>query len=144
MAMEDETLGGLGIWYRHRVSYGETDTMGVMYYAQYFYLFERGRNEIIRASGHSYKDVERQGLFLPACEAHCRYRSPARYDDLLDLHVWVTDWKHASFVFRYELFNEEQSRMLADGYTKHAFVNSKGRPVAVPDWFRDLFILKAE
>lgn len=129
---------GLDIWFQHRVSYGETDMMGVVYYAEYFHIFERGRNEVIRSSGHSYKEVERRDIFLPVCEAHCNYRSPARYDDLLNLHVRVTDWKHASFVFRYELFDESRSRLLADGYTRHAFVNSKGRPVAVPDWFRQM------
>lgn len=127
---------GLHIWFQHRVSYGETDMMGVVYYAEYFHIFERSRNEIIRASGHSYKEVEQRDVFLPVCEAHCRYRSPARYDDLLNLHVWVTDWKHASFVFRYELFDESRVRLLADGYTKHAFVNAQGRPMPIPDWFR--------
>ena len=133
---------GIDIWFQHRVSYGETDMMGVVYYAEYFHIFERARNEIIRSSGHSYKEVEAHALFLPVCEAHCRYRSPARYDDLLNLHVRVTEWRHASFVFRYEMYDEKRERLLVEGYTKHAFVNAKGRPVAVPGWFRDMLAPK--
>ena len=48
------------IWFSHRVSYGETDTMGVLYYAEYLHIFERARSEYIRALGMSYADVERK------------------------------------------------------------------------------------
>lgn len=36
------------VWLAHRVSYGETDTMGYLYYAEYLHLFERSRSEYIR------------------------------------------------------------------------------------------------
>lgn len=137
---KSESAPGLEIWYTHRVSYGETDTMGVMYYAEYFHVFERARNEIIRASGHTYKELEQRGLFLPVAEAHCRYRSPARYDDLLQLHTVVTDWKHASFSFHYRMYDESRQRLLVEGFTKHACVNASGKPVAVPEWLKELLI----
>lgn len=46
--------------------------MGVVYYANYLHLFERGRNELIRFVGlFSYADVEARGVFLPVREAQC-------------------------------------------------------------------------
>jgi Predicted thioesterase len=51
-------------WLAHRVSYGETDAMGVVYYANYLHLFERGRGELIRGLGFSYATVEERGIFL--------------------------------------------------------------------------------
>lgn len=128
------------VWYTHRVSYGETDTMGVLYYAEYLHIFERGRSAFIRAFGLSYKEVEERGLFLPVREARCRYRSPARYDDLVHLRSTMTDWRKASLVFQYELWNEDKSRMLAEGFTHHACVNRQGQPVAAPEWFKSLFL----
>ena len=74
------------IWFSHRVSYGETDTMGVLYYAEYLHIFERARSEYIRALGMSYADVERRGVYLPVREAECRYRSPAHYDEPGQVH----------------------------------------------------------
>ena len=130
----------LEIWYQHRVSYGETDTMGVLYYAEYFHIFERSRNEVIRAVGLPYSEVEKRGFYLPVAEAQCRYRAPARYDDLLQLRTVLGDWRAASVVFRYELYNESRDRLLAEGMTRHAFVNAGGRPVPIPGWFRELFI----
>ena len=67
-----------------RVIYGDTDQMGVVYYAQYLRYFEAGRNEFIRAKGLRYRDFEaRFGLQLPVAEAGVVYRRPARYDDLI-------------------------------------------------------------
>ena len=127
------------VWMQHRVSYGETDTMGVLYYAEYLHIFERGRNALIRAYGLSYNDVEKRGLYLPVRDASCRYRSPARYDDLLNLHVVASEWRRASLVFQYEMYDESKTRLIAQGSTQHACVDNSGRPVKVPEWFRNAF-----
>jgi len=127
-------------WMQHRVSYGETDCMGVLYHAEYLHIFERGRGAFIRSFGVSYKDVEARGLFLPVREAQCRYRAPARYDDLLHLAIVCTDWGRASLAFRYRLYNEGRTLLLADGFTHHACVGGTGKPVAVPGWFKAMFV----
>ena len=126
------------IWFSHRVSYGETDTMGVLYYAEYLHIFERARSEYIRALGMSYADVERRGVYLPVREAQCRYRSPAHYDELVQVHTAISEWGRASLKFVYEMRSEDKTRVLATGMTQHALVNGEGRPVPVPDWFRAL------
>jgi acyl-CoA thioester hydrolase len=113
--------------------------MGVLYYAEYLHIFERGRNEYIRAFGISYKEVERRGLFLPVREAQCRYRHPARYDDLLMLRTGATHWRKASFSFHYEIYDESRALLMTEGFTQHACVDDAGRPVPIPPWFRELF-----
>jgi acyl-CoA thioester hydrolase len=126
------------VWLPHRVSYGETDTMGVLYYAEYLHLFERSRNEYIRHSGVSYAAMEKKGIFLPVREAQCRYRVPARYDDLLYVRVGVSEWGRASLCFVYEIRDQDKTQLLAEGMTKHVFVGREGRPVSVPSWFREI------
>ena len=100
------------IWFTHRISYGETDTMGVLYYAEYLHIFERARSEFIRACGMSYRDVEEKDIILPVREAQCRYRSPARYDDLVQVHTAISQWGRASMRFVYEMWNEDKTRLL--------------------------------
>lgn len=126
------------IWLPHRVSYGETDTMGVLYYAEYLHLFERSRNTYIRACGMSYAMVEKQGLRLPVREAYCRYRVPARYDDLIFIRAAISERCRASLRFVYEIWNEKKTHVLATGMTQHALTNMEGHPIAMPDWFRRL------
>ncbi len=75
-----------------RVIYGDTDQMGVAYYANYLRWFEAGRNEFIRARGLTYREVEeRFRLMLPVAEAHVGYRSPARYDDLVAVETSLAE-----------------------------------------------------
>lgn len=126
-------------WYRHFVSYGETDTMGVLYYAEYLHIFERSRSFFIREHGMSYAEVEQRGIILPVREAQCRYRVPVRFDDEILVHVGITQWKRASMTFSYEVMNRDRTVLHATGMTEHAAVDATGRPVRVPDWLRELF-----
>ncbi len=126
-------------WYHHFVSYGETDTMGVLYYAEYLHLFERSRSLFIRERGMSYAEVEKRGIILPVRETGCRYRSPVRFDDEIYIHVGISQWKRASMTFAYEVWNKDKSILHATGMTEHAAVGPNGKPTRVPDWLKDLF-----
>lgn len=117
--------------------------MGVMYYAEYFHLFERARNEFIRNLGMSYAEVEKKGIMLPVRDANCRYRSPARYDDLVFVRAAISEWGRASVNFVYEIWNEARDLKLAEGSTKHAVTTLQGRPAPMPEWFRNLRIASA-
>lgn len=127
-------------WLTHRVSYGETDAMGVVYYANYLHLFERGRSELIRNLGFSYSVVEERGIFLPVREASCRYLAPARYDDVIHIRTGLAGQSRASLNFVYEITDEKRDHVLTRGTTQHAVVNAQGRPVRVPDWLSALFV----
>ncbi len=126
-------------WLSHRVSYGETDAMGVVYYANYLHLFERGRGELIRDLGFSYATVEARGIFLPVREATCRYLAPARYDEVIRIRTGLASQSRASLNFVYEITNADHDTILTRGSTQHAVVNAQGKPVRVPDWLSALF-----
>src|SRR5580765_8470019 len=75
-----------------RIAYADTDRMGVVYYANYLVLFERGRTEFLRNLGVRYRDLEeKQRLFLPAMESHVDYLAPARYDDLIKVRTLLSE-----------------------------------------------------
>ena len=126
-------------WLAHRVSYGETDAMGVVYYANYLHLFERGRSELIRGLGFSYSVVEERGIFLPVREATCRYLAPARYDEIIHIRTGLAGQSRASLNFIYEITSADKSQILTRGTIQHAVVNAQGRPVRIPDWLSALF-----
>ena len=126
-------------WYEHYVSYGETDTMGVLYYGEYFHIFERARSQFIRERGMSYAEVERRGAFLPIREASCRYRAPVRYDDKILVHTGISEWRRASMIFIYEVFDATRTVLHATGMTEHACVQADGKPIRIPEWLKALF-----
>jgi acyl-CoA thioester hydrolase len=115
-----------------RVIYGDTDQMGVVYYANYFRYFEASRSEYFRARGGNYTDMEKQGLMLPVVEAQCSYRASARYDDVLIIKADIAEMRRASMRFSYEVRKEGAAEILCTGYTVHACVNREGRPTALP------------
>lgn len=112
--------------------------MGVLYYAEYLHIFERARSEYIRQLGMSYREIEQRGILLPVREAQCRYRASARYDDLVLVHTAISELGRASLKFVYEMRSEDKSCLLATGMTQHALVSPEGKPVAIPEWFRQL------
>ena len=126
-------------WLEHRVSYGETDAMKVVYYAEYLHYFERARSLFIRERGMSYSTVEERGIYLPISEANVRYRKPLRYDDLALVRVGISEWRSASVCFVYEVYSEDRTTLHATGTTRHACVSDQGRPVRTPAWLKDLF-----
>jgi len=115
----------------YRVIYGDTDQMGVVYYANYLRLFEYSRNEYLRARDMTYREVEARGLMLPVTEANCRYLRPARYDDLITIEVRVLQARGARVRFAYEI-KGEAGELLAEGFTVHAAVDGEGRVVRLP------------
>ena len=116
-----------------RIAYADTDRMGVVYYGNYFTLFERGRTELMRSLGLRYRDLEEvEKVFLPVSEATCRYFSPAKYDDLIRLVTRIKDIGRAHIDFDYEIFDADTGKRIAQGFTRHPFVNGQWRPVRVP------------
>jgi acyl-CoA thioester hydrolase len=114
-----------------RVIYGDTDQMGVVYYANYLRYFEAGRNEFIRARGMRYRDFEADhGLRLPVTEAQVRYRTPARYDDLLTVETTLAEVRRASARFGYRIVRGAE--VIATGATVHACVDLDGRIQRMP------------
>lgn len=117
---------------RTRVIYGDTDQMGVVYYANYFRYFELSRSEFFRALGGSYVELERQGFGLPVVEANARYRSPARYDDVILIEVKLAELKRASMRFEYVVRREANREELVFGHTVHACLGPGGKPTGLP------------
>ena len=117
-----------------RVIFGDTDQMGVVYYANYLRFFESARAAYWRDLGKSYKDLEAWGVALPVVEAHCKYRRPSRYEDLLAIAVDVDELRGASMRFAYEV--RRDGELLADGWTRHAVIGTDGKPRALPEALR--------
>ena len=118
----------------HRVRYSDTDKMGYVYHANYFHWFEIGRSEFMRHSGISYKEIEASGFFLPLSEAHCKFNTPSRYDDVLIMATTLDTGVRAGIKFDYHVYSEDEKTILAKGYTKHACVDRNGRVVRPPDF----------
>lgn len=117
--------------------------MGVVYYANYFVWFEVGRVELMRSLGFEYRELEEQDqCYLPVVEANCRYRAPARYDDVLTLETRVLNQRTSMIRFGYRLLREKRSGseeqeplLLAEGETVHVVVDRAMQKTVLPERF---------
>jgi acyl-CoA thioester hydrolase len=120
-----------------RVIFGDTDQMGVVYYANYLRYFESARAALMRHLGLSGKDLVRLAVQFPVAEASCRYRKPAHYEDVLEVDIAVTELGHARIRFSYVIRRGDD--VIAQGSTMHACIDASGRPRRIPAELREAF-----
>jgi acyl-CoA thioester hydrolase len=128
----------MGITTELRVRYAETDQMGVVYYANYLVWFEVGRVEFMRSLGFDYKQMEMEdGCILPVAEATCRYRAPARYDDVILIEAGPTLLRGPLLKFAYRIFRAATARegqlLLAEGETVHIVCDASLQKCLMPE-----------
>lgn len=139
--------------HRFRVRYGETDQMGVAYYANYLDWFTDGRTNLLRRRGIPYAELEADGVYLPVRSVECKYHHPARYDEQLIIETELAHLSPVRLKFTYRIvaaddadFRHPENRdgmiTIATGYTEHAFIDRQGRVLRVdrvrPDFWKRL------
>jgi acyl-CoA thioester hydrolase len=123
-----------------RVRYAETDQMGVVYYGNYFTWFEVGRVELCRQLGFEYKRMEAEDdSFIVVAEARCRYKRPARFDELLTIRTRVTSAQRRTVRFGYEIINQANGETIATGETVHVICDRMGQTKSLPEKYRKYF-----
>jgi acyl-CoA thioester hydrolase len=118
-----------------RVRYAETDRMGLLHHANYLVYFEQARTELLRQVGMTYKDLEDQGYLLVLTRFEVRYKSPARYDDVLTIRTTVERTTAVRIDHRYEVLCE--GRLVAEASSTLACINREGRPQMLPESLRE-------
>jgi acyl-CoA thioester hydrolase len=114
-----------------RVRYNECDPMGFVHHSNYLTYMEMGRTEMLRASGGRYREMEEAGQFVVVVRADVRYRSPARYDDVLVVTTQVTKVTAAKIVHQYTIQRDEAT--LVEAEITLAVIDRNGKLQAVPD-----------
>jgi acyl-CoA thioester hydrolase len=114
-----------------RVRYPEVDAMGYLHHSRYLQYFEMGRVELLRSMGHSYADLEREGVFFVVVKVECRYKAPARYDEEVTLTTRVIKQTHVKIEHAYELRRGET--LLAEATTTIACVGRDGQVRQIPE-----------
>jgi acyl-CoA thioester hydrolase len=116
-----------------RVRYAETDQMGVVYHANYLVWFEVGRVELLRQLGFDYKRMEaEQDVAVVVVEARVRFKSPARYDDVLTIRTRATHLRRFVLHFGYEVLRASDGALLATGETIHVITNREMEKRSLP------------
>jgi len=125
------------VYLPYRVAYADTDQMGVVYYGNFYVVFERARSEWLRQFGRGYNEWEAAGVGLPVVESRCYYHRPAHFDDLLTLQCSIAPVSGVRVHVDCAVCRDGDT--LATGYTIHACVSLQThRPARIPRYLLGL------
>ena len=144
MHSSNETNSGHSHRLPIRVQYFETDGQGRVHNSQYLNYFERGRVEMLRSIGISYRELEQTGLMLVVRSMQVDFRIPAQFDDELEL---ITSLRHshgARVEHAYKLVKhgapESPPTVVVTGHSVIACIDREGKVRRLP---KELQILKS-
>jgi len=148
----------------HRVRLFDTDHFEVMYFGNYFRLFEKGIIETYRAAGMGWDWFRENGIMFYVASVSCDYRKPVRLDDVLEIRVTIKEIGNSSIPYHIDVFRVHKSgfhlvdtgdskggeevhgkreengarrELVAMGGFVHVFLGRDGRPERVPDIIRE-------
>jgi len=119
-----------------RVRYNETDGQGRVHHAQYLNYFERGRVEMMRSIGYSYKSLEASGLMLVVRKMEINYLFPAEFDDELLLATTVLHARGARIRHSYLLSREHDSQQIVSAQSEIACIDQSGAVRRLPGYLQ--------
>jgi acyl-CoA thioester hydrolase len=118
----------------YRVSWADTDAAEVVHFSNYFRIFERAEEEMYQQIGFSFNDVIRKyNLWLPRVEAFCKFKTPARFGDVLEVSLTVEEIGEKSVKYVFSIIKKENLQMIAEGYVILVVADKKlGKAVNIP------------
>ena len=122
-----------------RVYFEDTDTAGIVYYANYLKFAERGRTELLREMGVSHAEmIKKQGLtfVIRSCLLNCL--ASARLDDVLEVRTYFKKLTHVKLEVSQSIVRNNQ--LIATLEVVLACVNSLGKPIKIDGHLRHLFV----
>lgn len=116
--------------YSHRVAYAEVVVGNHVYYARYLDILERARGEFFRAAGVPLLGLQERGVIFPVTECQLGFKGAARYDDLLEIEVWLGELSRVRLLFEHRIWRGQT--LLVSGTTRHVSTGLDERPTRMP------------
>ncbi len=123
-----------------RVAFSDTDMAGIVHFSRFFVFMEAAEHAFLRSLGTSVS-TEWGGnkIGWPRLEATCTYRSPAVFEDVLDIHLKVIRKGTKSLTYRFDFFRGETAIARGELSTVCCICNpgEKIRSIPIPDFIAD-------
>ena len=119
-------------FHKLKVYYEDTDSGGVVYYANYLKFLERARTEALYSIGYSNKKVKNDFdslIIVKSC--NIEYKKPAYLENDLTVRSFVKSITKTSFFMNQIVTRDDD--IIAEAKVHLVFVNTNGKPVKIPD-----------
>ena len=119
-------------YHKIKVYYEDTDSGGVVYYANYLKFLERARTEALVTLGFSNKKIKddfKALIIVKSCNID--YKKSAHLEDELSIRSFIKSITKTSFLMNQ--FISKENELIVEAKIHLVFVNSKGKPIKIPD-----------
>ena len=117
--------------YKFRIYYEDTDSVGVVYYANYLKYLERARSEAIYSLGLTNTKLQKDyGTLIIVKSCNIEYKKPARFEDELEIISSVLTKTKTSFTMKQIIKKHEE--LISEADVQLVTVNKDGKPVKIP------------
>ena len=119
-------------FHKIKVYYEDTDSGGVVYYANYLKFLERARTEALFSIGYSNKKIkEKFNSLIIVKSCNIDYKKPANLEDELKIRSFVKSITKTSFFMNQIISRDEE--IIVKAQIHLVFINENGKPVKIPD-----------
>ena len=118
--------------FKTKVYYEDTDSGGVVYYANYLKFIERARTNLIQELGFSLRSLgEKYDCHFVVKNIQCNYIQSAKLEDDLIIQSKFIEIKKASFELEQNIYKDE--KVIFESKVLMVNINSDGNPLRIPD-----------
>ncbi len=118
--------------FKIKIYYEDTDSGGVVYYANYLKFLERARTEMISSLGLSNKRlIEDHEAFIIVKSCNIKYKKPLKLEDIILIKSKVKSVSRSSFVM--EQIIEKDGNLASEAEIVLVTVDKKGKPIKIPN-----------
>jgi acyl-CoA thioester hydrolase len=120
-----------------RVRFAETDIQGIVFNANYLTYYDVAWTEYFREVGFVYTDLLEMNADTVLARSTVEFRSPAKFDDVLEVHTRVSHIGNTSLVFDFEIYQEGQDRLISSASSLYVCIDPRTmKKTRVPDVMR--------
>ena len=125
--------------YKHKIKvyYEDTDSGGVVYYANYLKFLERARTEMLNSENLSNtKLLKENKIFIIVKSCNINFMKPAKLEDELEIISYTKTVTKTSFIMHQSILKDNE--MISDAEVHLVIVNEHGKPTKFPDSLRSI------
>ena len=120
-----------------RVRFADTDLQAIVFNANYLTYYDVAWTEYLRALGLTWQSLIESGVDTVLARTTLEFKSPARFDDIVEVYVRVSKIGNTSLIFDFEIYPEGEDRLINSASSLYVCVDPKTlQKIRVPDDLR--------
>lgn len=123
---------------RQKIAWGDTDAAGIVFYPNFYKWMDQATHEFFASIGYaSSRLFNEEKIANPILEAHCEFKSPLFFEDVIRIVSSVEFIKSKVFKIVHSFYRDET--LIAEGYELRAwtdFSGEKPKAVVIPEAVR--------